>query len=269
MSVTTTPPKTQQVRPQKPPPNWTLWGGLATVVLITWWAATQIDFTLRPLFENFSNGAETIGEFLRPDWPFIFDVSDAWLETLYIAVVAGLIGNGVALLFALAASKVSNPNRAGYLTFKTALSVLRSLPDVAYGLFFVAAVGSGPLAGVLALILFNLGVNAKLTSETVDGVDTGPLEAADASGGNRIQRAFSAVVPQIMPNYVSYSLYVFELNIRASVVIGLVGAGGIGQVIIVQFARFNFDKVGAIVAALFVVVFTLDRLSVWFRRRLV
>lgn len=269
MSVTTTPAQTTQARPRKPPPNWTLWGGLVIVAVITWWSATQIDFTLRPLFENFANGAETIQRFLNPDWPFIFEVREAWLETLYIAIVAGFIGNGAALLFALLASRVSNPNRAGYLFFKTALSVLRSLPDVAYALFFVAAVGSGPLAGVLALILFNLGVNAKLTSETIDGVDVGPLEAADASGGNRIQRAFSAIVPQVMPNYVSYSLYVFELNVRASVVIGLVGAGGIGQVIIVQFARFNFEQVGAIVAALFVIVFTLDRLSVWARRKLI
>lgn len=269
MSVDTAPDQAQVHRPPKPPPNFTLWIGLAIVAAITWWSATQIGFSLQPLIENFDNGSETIGQFLRPDWGFILDVKEAWMQTLYIAIVAGMIGNGAALFFALLASKVSNPNRAGYLTFKTLLSVLRSLPDVAYALFFVAAVGSGPLAGVLALILFNLGVNAKLTSETIDGVDVGPLEAADASGGNRIQRAFSAIVPQVMPNYVSYCLYVFELNVRASVVIGLVGAGGIGQVIIVQFSRFNFDKVGAIVAALFVVVFTLDRLSVWFRRRLV
>lgn len=269
LTAATKPAPPRRVRPRKPPPNFALWGGLAAVVVITWWSATQIEFTLRPLFDDLTRSADVMARFFNPNWSFIIDVNSAWLETLYIAVVAGVVGNGIALFLALVASKVTNPNRVSYWLFKNALSVLRSLPDVAYALFFVAAVGSGPLAGVIALILFNVGVNAKLTSETVDGVDIGPLEAADASGANRIQRAWTAVVPQIMPNYVSYSLYVFELNLRASVVIGLVGGGGIGQVIIVQFARFNFENVGAIVVGLFVIVFALDRLSILLRRRLV
>ena len=247
-----------------------MWGGLAAVVLITWWSARQIGFTLRPLFsDDLTRGVAIIGRFFNPNWGYIFEVWPSWLETLYIAIIAGLIGNGVALFLSLLASKVSSPNRGMYLLFKNALSVLRSLPDVAYALFFVAAVGSGPLAGIIALIFFNIGVNAKLTSETIDGVDIGPIEAADAAGANRFQRAWAAVVPQIMPNYTSYSLYVFELNLRASLVIGYVGAGGIGQVIQVQFARFNFENVGAIVVALFVIVFVLDRVSIFLRRRLV
>lgn len=274
MSVTTEPPRSgsavQPARPAKPPPNWFIWGGLAAVLLITWWAARQIGFTLRPLFtDDLTRGTAVIGRFFNPNWGYMFEVWQSWLETLYIAVIAGLVGNGVALFLSLLASKISSPNRGVYLVFKNALSVLRSLPDVAYALFFVAAVGSGPLAGIIALIFFNIGVNAKLTSETIDGVDVGPIEAADAGGANRFQRAWAAVVPQIMPNYTSYSLYVFELNLRASLVIGYVGAGGIGQVIQVQFARFNFENVGAIVVALFVIVFALDRLSIYLRRRLV
>lgn len=274
MSITTEPPRsgtaTRHARPAKPPPNWFLWGGLVGVVLITWWSARQIGLTLRPLFtDDLTRGTAVMARFFDPNWGFIFEVWQSWLETLYIAIIAGLIGNGVALFLALLASKISNPNRPAYLVFKNALSVLRSLPDVAYALFFVAAVGSGPMAGIIALIFFNVGVNAKLTSETIDGVDIGPIEAADASGANRFQRAWAAIVPQIMPNYASYSLYVFELNLRASLVIGIVGAGGIGQVIQVQFARFNFENVGAIVAALFVVVFVIDRVSIYLRRRLV
>lgn len=274
MSVTTEPPRSgsavQGGRPPKPPPNWFMWGGLVAVVLITWWSVRQIGFTLRPLFtDDLTRGTAVMARFFNPNWSFIFEVRQSWLETLYIAIIAGIVGNGVALFLSLLASKVSSPNRGIYLLFKNALSVLRSLPDVAYALFFVAAVGSGPLAGIIALIFFNIGVNAKLTSETIDGVDVGPIEAADAAGANRFQRAWAAVVPQIMPNYTSYSLYVFELNLRASLVIGIVGGGGIGQVIQVQFARFNFENVGAIVVALFVIVFVIDRLSIYLRRRLV
>lgn len=255
-------------RPKRPPPRWSLWIGLTLVVVITVWAAYQIDFRL-PSLRLLTNGWIVIQEFLRPNWSFIFRVRDAWLETLYIAVIASLIGNGAALFVAMLASPVTSPNRVVYQASKTVLSAVRSLPDVAYGLLFVAAVGTGALGGIMALIMFNLGINAKLTSETIDAVDTGPIEAADAAGANRLQRAWAAVVPQILPSYTSYSLYVFELNIRASVVIGIVGGGGIGQVLRVQLNQFNFGNIGALIVALFVVVFVLDRVSLWIRRRLV
>lgn len=255
-------------RPERPPPNWSLWAGIIVVVLITVWAAYQINVRL-PSPQDLTRGSEIIGEFLDPNWSFIFRVREAWLETLYIAVIAAFIGNGLALFISMLAGKVTSPNRGVYQVSKTLLSVIRSLPDVAYGLLFVVAVGFGALGGILALIMFNIGVNAKLTSETIDGVDLGPVEAADASGANRMQRAWAAVVPQILPSYMSYSLYVFELNIRASVVIGLVGGGGIGQVIRVQLNQFNFSNLGALIVGLFVVVFVLDRVSLMIRRRLV
>jgi len=136
-------------------------------------------------------------------------------------------------------------------------------------LIFVAAVGIGPLAGMLALFFFNVGVVAKLLSETVDGVDTGPIEATRAAGGNRIQTTRWAVMPQILPNYVAYSLYTFELNIRASTVIGIVGAGGIGQLLNAQRAFFRYDNLAVIIVELFVFVFVIELFSIWVRRRLV
>ena len=90
-----------------------------------------------------------------------------------------------------------------------------------------AFVGTGALGGMAALIMFNIGVAAKLTAESIDAVDPGPIEAVEAAGGSRIQRAFTAVVPQVAPNYFSYCFYVFELNLRASLVIGVVGGGGL------------------------------------------
>lgn len=268
---TVAPPATTAAltRPRRPRPRWSLWAGLALVAVITVWSAYQIEFTLAPLFTDLGRGTEIVARFFDPNWSFIVRVWPRWLETIYIAVIAAVIGNGVALFISLLASKVTTSSRPVYQTSKTVLSVVRSLPDIAYGLLFVAAVGTGALGGILALIMFNIGVNAKLTSETIDAVDTGPLEAADASGANRVQRSWSAVVPQILPNYLSYSLYVLELNIRASVVIGLVGGGGIGNVIRVELAGFRYENIGAIILALFVIVFVLDRASIWFRRRLV
>lgn len=254
-------------RPSRPAPRWGLWLGISIAAAITVWSAVAIDLDLEPLFTNTTRGSRILQQFLDPNWPFIWRVMDRWLETLYIAVIAAVIGNAVGLGMALLASRVTAGSVVHRVT-KTVLSVVRSLPDVAYGLLFVAAVGTGALAGILALIFFNVGIIAKLTSETIDAVDPGPIEAADAGGANRLQRAFAAVVPQILPNYTSYSLYVFELNIRASLVIGLVGGGGIGNVIRVELNGFRYANISAIVIAVFVIVFLLDRLSIFLRRRL-
>lgn len=258
------------VRPRKPPPSAFVIIGLVVACAITAWAAYGVDFTLMPLFTDLTRGQVIIEQFLQPDWAFLVRpaVSEAFLETLYMAILASLVGCLLALVFAMLASKVSAPNTAVYRVSRLVLSLIRSLPDIAYGLIFVAVVGSGPLPGVLALIMFNIGVAAKLTGETIDAVDLGPVEAVEAAGGSRLQRARWAIFPQVAPNYLSYCFYVFELNIRASLVLGLVGAGGIGDLIRVLLARFAYPQVSAMIVVLFVVVFVLDQLSRALRKRL-
>lgn len=257
------------LRPRKPAPSAFVIGGLLAAVVITVWTAREIGFELSSLFTNFSNGWTVVEQFLHPNWSYLNKSWNAWLETVSIAVIASFFGVIVGLLFAYLASRVTNRSRPLYQATKWFLSVLRSLPDVAYVLIFVALVGIGSLAGILALFIFNIGIAAKLTSETIDAVDPGPLEAADASGAGSFSRARWAVQPQILPNFLSYALYVFELNIRASVVIGYAGGGGIGYLIQVQFARFNYENVSAVVISMFFVVLLIDQLSQYLRRRLV
>jgi phosphonate transport system permease protein len=149
------------------------------------------------------------------------------------------------------------------------MSLIRTVPDLFWALLFVAAVGIGPFAGAIALVFFSLGIMGKLLSETVDAVDPGPLEAARATGSSHFPAVRAAVLPQVLPNYVAYALYIFEINIRASVVIGLAGAGGIGRVLEAQRSFFRFDRVLAIVVLIFVLVFVIEQISVALRRRLV
>jgi phosphonate transport system permease protein len=166
-------------------------------------------------------------------------------------------------------SRVTTPGARTIIFTRSLLNVIRAIPDILYALIFVAAVGVGPLPGVLALVVFNIAIVAKLLSETVDGVDTGPTEAARASGGNRMQVTRWAVLPQVLPHYVAYSLYTFELNIRASTVLGIVGAGGIGRTLLAQYKLFNWSNVSVMVIELFVFVLAIELVSIWLRRRLV
>ncbi len=259
-------------RPSRPTRSIT--GPLAFLVFlaITWWAASDefgIDFDLVELLTNLTRGADILAEFWPPAWDFLPRTYGPMIETIQMAIIAAVIGCATALPVAFLASRVSSPNRFVFLVDRGVLSVVRALPDILYALVFVAALGVGPLPGILALILFNIAVVAKLLSETVDGVDPGPIEAARAAGGGKAQTVRWAIFPQVLPNYVAYSLYAFELNIRASAVIGIVGAGGIGNLINSERRFFRYDNLMVILIEIFVLVFVVELISIILRRRLV
>lgn len=206
---------------------------------------------------------------LEPNWAYFPQTIGPMIETFQMAVIAAVIGCGLALPISFLASRLTSAGRMTLFVTRSVLNVVRAIPDILYALVFVAAVGIGPLPGILALILFNVGVVAKLLSETVDGVDPGPIEAARASGANQTQTVRWAVLPQVLPNYVAYSLYAFELNIRASTVVGIVGAGGIGRALFAQYKLFNWSNVAVTIVELFVLVLLIETFSIWLRRRLV
>ena len=247
--------------------------GAVSFVIFTYWAGELINFSLASIWQRWENLQGQLADFFNPNWSYVIAVWDEWLVTLNMAIVATFLGCSIGLLLALLASPVSSPNHVTSQSVKTLNSVIRSIPDVGWALLFVAMIGGtayglGPLAGVLALLMFNIGIVAKLLGETIDGVAPGPLEAADASGANLAQRNRIAVLPQVMPGFVSYSLYVFELNIRASAAIGIVGVGGIGSELNLQMNRFAWENVAAILYVLIIVVLLVDLLSMWIRRKL-
>jgi phosphonate transport system permease protein len=259
-------------RPTRPPRSRALYVGLAVFVAITLVSVSEewgIGLDIGAIVEDIGRVWPYVQQLLSPDWEFLPRVIGPLIETFQIAVVAAFIGCGLALPITFLASRVTVPGRATLLVSRGVLSVVRAIPDFLYALIFVAAVGIGPLPGILALIFFNVGVVAKLLSETVDAVDSGPIEAADAGGGNRVQMVRWAVLPQVLPNYVAFSLYAFELNVRASTVLGFVGAGGIGFLLKTQYQFLKWSNVSVIIICLFVIVFVIELVSIRLRRRLV
>lgn len=258
-------------RPSPPGRSLLVPAGVLGAVLLTLWAGSRqfgIGFEPFELFADLGRGREILAEVFQPNFAFFPRTVEPMLETIQMAIIASTIGCAVALPAAFLASRVTAPGRITFGVSRSVLSVIRALPDLLYALVFVTAVSIGPLAGILALIFFNIGVGAKLLSETVDAVDRGPLEAANAAGAAHVEMVRTAVLPQVLPNYVAYSLYVFELNIRASTVIGIVGAGGIGNTLNAQMGFFNFSNVGLIVLELFVLVLAIELVSIALRRRL-
>ena len=257
---------------------------ISVLTFMTVYAGAQVGFTIPGLVENIAN-IRNVPNLLPPDFKWAIGDGDWWwlpswefgsatranplVETTRIAIIATVVGAGISLPIAFLASKITSPNRPSYLIDKGFMNLVRTVPDLFWAMIFVTSVGPGAFAGFLALVFFSLAVMAKLLSETVDAVDPGPLEAARATGARHFPAVRTAVWPQVLPNYVAYSLYTFELNMRASVVLGVVGAGGIGQVIEAQRAFFRFDRVLAVVIIIFVVVFVIEQISIALRRRLV
>ncbi|MCC7266654.1 MAG: phosphonate ABC transporter, permease protein PhnE, partial [Caulobacteraceae bacterium] len=149
------------------------------------------------------------------------------------------------------------------------MNLLRSIPDLVIGTLFIVAVGLGPFAGVMALALNTAGVLAKLFSEAVEAIDKGPVEGVRATGAAPLQEIVWGVIPQVAPLWTSYALYRFESNSRSATVLGLIGAGGIGQLLFDALNGFNYAQVSAIAIVIVVAVTLIDLLSQAMRNRLV
>ena len=243
--------------------------GLIGALVLTIWSWMTVGIDLGGMVDSITAGAGIVGEVLQINWSFFPKTVEPLIETIQIAIISTIVGCAIALPLSFIASRVTTPGAWAMRIDRWALNIIRALPDLLYAMVFVAALSIGPTPGILALILFNIGVMAKLLSETVDAVDVGPMEAAQAAGATHWQTIRSSVFPQVTPNYVSFALYIFELNIRASFVIGLVGAGGIGQLLNTQMRFFNYGNVGLIIFEIFIIVLLIELASNNLRRRLV
>jgi phosphonate transport system permease protein len=261
-----------------------LWTGLPTlfagsvVIVGTILAYNQIGFSIAAIFTELGRVGELATRFWPPDWtwpkslgqPPTNNIMEPYIETVQIAIIGATTGSLLAVPLAFWASRATTPNRWVYRISKSFMNVIRTIPDLFWGIFFATAVGFGnPFAGALAMFMFSLAIMAKLLSETVDAIDLGPLEAGHAAGAKHSQVTQYAAFPQVRPNYVAYSFYIFELNIRASVILGFVGAGGIGRLLNERRNFFQWDQVMAIVLVIFVTVLIIETVSIYARRKLI
>ena len=259
------------VEPVPAPPlaqRLTLLGTLGIFAALIWVSSSQTGFSPATLIR----GAEDFFQFfgrLTPDWRALPEIWDPLLETMQIAYLGTLFGTVLAMPLIFLASFNTTTNTPVMWIARSLLTILRSIPDLLWAAILAPVLVIGPLPGVVALTLFTIGVLAKLGSETVEAVDPGPLEAVRATGAGRNRVIVFAVVPQIAATMMSYILYAFEINVRASVVIGLVGAGGIGNLMNFYIAMFDYGALSALILVVFAVVLIIDGVSVWARSRLI
>ncbi|SEN28041.1 phosphonate ABC transporter, permease protein PhnE [Nonomuraea pusilla] len=232
------------------------------------WRGTE--FSPVALLQGWRGMADFLEQALPPDLSagVLLTGARAALVTLAIGLLGTTLSVPSALVLALLAARTTTPNRWAYQAARSVLSFLRAVPDVVFALVFVTAVGLGPFAGVLALIFHNTGVMGKLWAEAMEEIDLGPRDALRVSGASGTQVAAHAVLPSVVPQFVGLLLYRFDVNVRSSLVLGLVGAGGIGFLVNQSIKLFRFGEMVTHLMLVMVLVVAVDQLSAHVRRRI-
>jgi len=195
------------------------------------------------------------------------DIINLLIQTVQMSFAGTIIGSLIAVPVAILASRNIVKLKAILIPIRFILNLVRSIPLMVMALLGVFLVGTGILAGIFGIALFSFGIMAKMLFEVIETVDMNPFEALESTGANRIVAFRYAVIPQILPVFVSYIIYIFEINIRASAVLGYVGAKGIG-IIFKEHTLYDWDIVGFTIILLFVVILVIQLISNYLRRKL-
>src|SRR5690625_1245256 len=231
------------------------------VLFFLFFSSTRTGVDFGTLLSGLSNMGQITDKLLPPNWGIVGPAMERLIETIHMAIIATTFAVLVVVPVSLLAAQNINSNKIVYNITRFIMNILRTIPDVVLEVIFVGLFGIVVFVGIVALFVFSLGILAKLISETIESIDMEPVEAMRASGASTIQAIAFAVVPQVLPQFSSFSLYVFEINVRASVVIGLVGAGGIGNLMMTRFGFNDYNSVFTIIIIIFVVVVLIEYIS--------
>jgi phosphonate transport system permease protein len=273
----------------RPGGAWALGVSVGFAALLVWsWHGSRADLATLFSGEALRQIAIYVGKLFPPDVSSaaLGDALRGAVETFAISLVGSLLATCIAFPLSLLATRTllyrgilfegapSGPGRRGLrialcASGKVILNILRTIPEIVWALIFVFVVGLGPFAGVLALGLHTGGVLGKLFGETLEAVDPAPLEALQATGASRFEVLVYGALPQAVPQFLSYALYRWEVNIRAAAMMGFVGAGGLGQRIYVAISLFHEHQLMTLILAIYVIVTLVDALSAYLRSRLI
>lgn len=241
---------------------------LLALVIAIFLSLKMTEFEIGILIERFDKLLDLFKKILQPDWSFFPKVIGPLMDTIKMSILGTVIGCVLALPAAILASSNINKNNFVVSILRFILSLIRTLPTLIIALVAALIFSLGTFSGTVAISIFTFGVVTKMLYESIETIDMGPFEAMEALGANKFQAFWSACVPQILPVYLSHSLYCFEMNVRASAILGYVGAGGLGITINERIGWRDYNGLGMVLLALFVVVVFIDFFSEYLRRKL-
>ncbi len=225
-------------------------------------------FDLSVIVKRFDKLVDLMIKLFQPKWSFFNKVTGPLIDTIKMSILGTVIGCLLALPVSVLASTNIDRNRVIVSVIRFILALIRTLPTLVIALVCALIFGLGTFAGTLAISIFTFGIVAKMLYESIETIDMGPFEAMEAMGADKFRAFWSACVPQILPVYLSHSLYCFEMNVRASAILGYVGAGGLGITINERIGWRDYEGLGMVLLSLFVVVVAIEFLSEYLRGKL-
>ncbi|WP_249872098.1 phosphonate ABC transporter, permease protein PhnE [Oceanobacillus saliphilus] len=241
------------------------------VILITISIIVSVNITgfdMKILMDRWSQFFVIIGQMIPPTWEYLPHLWGPLMDTIKMSLLGSLLGATAAVPAAVMASSNITRNKAVSGVAKFSLSILRTLPTLVSALIATFIFGLGTMAGTVAIFLFTLAYVGKLLYEQIENVNMGAFEAMESMGLTRIQAFRYAIIPQILPNYLSTALFCFEGNVRYAAILGYVGAGGIGLLLNEGLGWRNYPNVGIILLMLVITVFIIENISEHFRKKL-
>ncbi|CAA6605546.1 Phosphonate transport systems inner membrane component [Rhodospirillaceae bacterium LM-1] len=232
------------------------------------WSLHQAEVDIGELIAGIPNMARIGADMIPPATDRAVPMMLSLLVTFQMALVGTVVGILLSVPLAVLASSNHTPHPWLYTASRGLISLFRTVPDLAWALFFVASVGLGPFAGTLTIIVDTIGFCGRFFAENMEEADPGPAEALTAIGGTKLDIVTCAAIPCALPAMINTSLFSLEKAVRASVVLGLVGAGGIGVELSVSMEMFRYDQAATIVLMIFFLVMAVERFSSLARKRL-
>ncbi|MGL5136982.1 MAG: phosphonate ABC transporter, permease protein PhnE [Beijerinckiaceae bacterium] len=256
------------------PPRWERPNALSFVLIVVCIAFVLWSFSNVGLsWERMQRGIPAMGSILQrmfpPDIERLPQILKSLLITFQMALVGCVLGLILSFPIAILAAEGISPHPIAQKIARGVIALFRTVPDLVWALLFVIAVGLGPAAGVMAIMVDKIGFAGRFFAEAMEEADKGPREALAAIGATRMGLVFSAIVPQALPSFVATSLFSLEKAVRGSVILGLVGAGGIGVELKVAFDLFDYDTAATIIIAIFILVLIVEQVSNVIRRRII
>ncbi len=244
---------------------------LALLVLVVWSIdVTVIEDTDWERMGSLSEVLESVGQFVAVDWELFPNLLGPALETFMIACLGTLLGVAICIPVTwFGALNITPFKPVTYPLARLLMTLSRSIHEIVWALFFVAVVGLGALAGIFALAMRSVGFIAKMSAEAIEDIDPGPVEAIRATGGNGFQVLLYAILPQVLPQMLSVIVFEWEINIRRSAILGLVGAGGLGLVFFRQMNTFNFPGVTSVILAILAIILIGEVVSYFARKSVI
>lgn len=242
---------------------------VAVLIIIVSSISIQVTgFDMTVLAENGGRFWDILLSMFPPNWDYMPSVWQPLFDTIKMSLLGSFIGSVLVIPFAVAASTNIVHSKVVVALMRLLLSIIRTLPTIVTALIATYIFGLGTLAGTTAIAIFTFAYVGKILYEEIETVDMGAFEAMEAMGASKVRAFSSAIVPQILPSYLSNCLFCFEGNVRYASILGYVGAGGLGLVLNEGIAWRMYPEVGMVIVALFVTVFIIESISRALRRRL-